>query len=72
MVFALKEWDNSLTPVRLVMPWMMVYVNTNYSQWLLVFWMEMSSLSQELCQLIKEIFSQSLAGNAYSSLPLDH
>ena len=33
--------------------------------------MEMSSLSQEHCQLIKEIFSQSLTGNVYSSLPPD-
>ena len=33
--------------------------------------MEMSSLSQEHCQLIKEIFSQSLTGNAYSSFPLE-
>ena len=32
----------------------------------------MSSLSQEHCQLIKEIFSQSLTENGYSSLPLDH
>ena len=51
------------------MPWMIVYDNTNYSRWLPVFYMEMSSLSQEHCQLIKEIFSQSLIGNAYSSFP---
>ena len=35
------------------------------------FWMEMSSLSKEHCQLTKEIFSQSLTGNLCSSLPLD-
>ena len=33
--------------------------------------MEMSSLPQEHCQLIKEIFSQLLTGNTYSSLPPD-
>ena len=32
---------------------------------------EMSSLLQEHCQLIKEIFSQSLSGNAYAFLPPD-
>ena len=42
-----------------------------YSRWLPVFWMEMPSLSQEHCQLIKEIFSQSLIGKVYSSLPPD-
>ena len=38
-----------------------------------MFWMEMSSLSQKHCQLMKEIFysSQSFTGNAYSSLPPD-
>ena len=51
-----KDWKN-FSSLRLMMPWMIVYDNTNYSQWLPVFWMEMSSLSQEHCQLIKEIFS---------------
>ena len=51
-----KDWNN-FSSLRLMMPWMIVYDNTNYSQWLPVFWMEMSSLSQEHCQLIKEIFS---------------
>ena len=48
-----------------------IYDNSNYSRWLAMFWMEISSLSQERCQLIKEIFSQSLTRNAYSSLPPD-
>ena len=54
-----------------MMAWMMVYDNTNYSRWLPVFWMDMSSLSKEHCQLIKEIFFRSLTGNAYSSLVPD-
>ena len=66
-----KDWDNFLSSLRLVMPWMVIYDNKNYSQSLPVFWMEMSSLSRECCQLIKEIFSQSLTGKAYSSLPPD-
>ena len=37
--------------------------------WLPVFRMDMSSLSQEHCQIINSIFSQPLTGNAYSSLP---
>ena len=58
-----KYWDNFLSSVKLIVPWMTIYDNTNYSRWLPVFWMEMSSLSQEHCQLIKEIFSQSLTRN---------
>ena len=64
-----KEWDNFLSSITMMMPWMMVYENTNYSRWLPVLWMEMSSLLQDHCQLIKEIFSQSLTKNTYSSLP---
>ena len=50
---------------------MVVCDNTNYRCWLPVLWMEISSLLQEQLQLIKEIFSQSLTGNVYSSLRLD-
>ena len=46
------------------MPWTLVYGNINYSQWLPMFLMEMSSLLQVHCQLIKEIFSQSLTENS--------
>ena len=46
-----KEWDNFLSSINLMMPWMMVYDNTIYSRWLPVFWMDISSLSQEHCQL---------------------
>ena len=58
-----KDWDNFVSSIRLMMPWMIVYDNTNYSRWLPVFSMEMSSLSEEHCQ--------SLTGNIYSSLPPD-
>ena len=52
-VLRTKEWDNFFLPIRLVMPWMIVYENRNYSRWLPVFWMEVSSLPQEHCQLTK-------------------
>ena len=58
-----KYLENILSSIRLMVPWMTVYDNTNYRRWLQVFWMEMSSLSQEHRQLIKKFFSQSLTGN---------
>ena len=60
---SLRTKDSFLSSTRLMMPWMILYENTNDSRWLPVFWMEMSSLLEEHCQLIKEIFSQSLTGN---------
>ena len=58
-ILRIKEWNNFMFTIRLASPRMMVYDNTNYSWWLQVFWMEMSSLSQEHCQLIQEISSHS-------------
>ena len=48
-----KYWEKFLSSIRLMVPWMTVYDNANYRQWLQVFWMEMSSLSQVHRQLIK-------------------
>ena len=66
-----KNWKRFLSSIRLMIPWMMVYDQTNYSRWLPVFWLEMSSLPEEHEELISEIFSQSLTGNSYSSQPPD-
>ena len=66
-----KNWKRFLSSIRLMMPWVMVYDQTNYSRWLPVFWLEMSSLPEEHEELISEIFSQSLTGNSYSSQPPD-
>ena len=68
-----KNWKQFLSSIRLMMPWVMVYDQTNYSRWLPVFWLEMSSLPEEHEELISEIFSQSLTGNrnTYSSQPAD-
>ena len=66
-----KNWKRFLSSISLMMPWMMVCDQTNYSLWLPVFWLEMSSLPEEHEELISEIFSQSLTGNLYSSQPPD-
>ena len=66
-----KDWDNFLSTLKLMVAWIIVYYNTNYSRWLPVFSMEMFSLSQEHCQLIKQFFSLSFTGNTYYSLPLE-
>ena len=67
----IKNWKRFLSSIRLMMPWVMVYDQTNYNRWLPVFWLEMSSLPEEHEELISEIFSQSLTGNSYSSQPPD-
>ena len=68
-----KERDNFLSPIRLMMLWMIVYDNTNYSRQPIVTsvldWTVF--LVARALSTIKKIFSQSLTWNAYSSLPLE-
>ena len=66
-----KDWNGFLSSIRLMMPWMVIYDQTNYSRWLPVFWLEMSSLVDAEVKLISDVFSQSLTGNSYSSFPPD-
>ena len=54
-----------------MIPWMIIYDQTNYGRWLPVFWLEMATLQDDHTELIPEIFSQSLTGNPYSSQPPD-
>ena len=59
-----KDWAQFKCSLRLMMPWMMIYDNTNYGRWLPVFWLDMSSLPAEYDRYMPEIFSQSMSGNS--------
>ena len=58
--------------LKLMIPWMKIYDNSNYGKWLVEFWIEMSTLSPEIGDYMSSgLFSQSMTGNPYSCLPLD-
>lgn len=68
-----QDWDAFTCSLRMMLPWLQLYDNNKYGRWLIEFWLEISSLTEDKAQCIcKGLFSQSLTGQPYSCLPLDH
>jgi len=67
-----QNWDEFKASVRLMIPWLQVYDNTNYGRWLVEFWLEIESLPEDKAQFMAGgLFAQSMTGKPYSCLPLD-
>ena len=67
-----QNWDEFKASVRLMIPWLQVYDNTNYGRWLVEFWLEIESLPEDKAQFMAGgLFAQSMTGEPYSCLPLD-
>ena len=60
------NWDEFLTSLREMMPWMVIYDQTHYGRWLPHFWAMLSSLSPDQTQFFSSNFAQSITGNPYS------
>ena len=54
-----------------MMPWLVVYDQTNYARWLPDFWAKLSSLNTEQKQFFSSSFAQFMTGKPYSSIPCD-
>ena len=65
------NWEENLMSLREMMPWLVVYDQTNYSRWLPDFWAKLSSLNTEQKQFFSSKFAQSMTGKLYSSIPWD-
>lgn len=71
-VLQTQDWYAFKASVRLMIPWVQVRNNTNYGRWLVEFWLEMESLSEDKSHYIASgLFSQCMTGKPYSCLPLD-
>ena len=56
----------------MMIPWMQIYDNNNYGKWLVEFWLEISTLPDEINVYMKDgLFAQSMTGKPYTCLPLD-
>ena len=67
-----QNWDEFKASLRMMLPWLRIYDNDKYSRWLVEFWLEMSSLTEEQEQYMRDgLFAQSMTGKPYSCLPLD-
>ena len=67
----LKNWKQFKESLRLMIPWLQIYDKIHYGKWLPDFWSEMSTLSEEISQYMPSIFSHSITGKPYSSIPTD-
>ena len=65
------NWEEYLTSLQKMMPWLVIYDQTNYGHWLPDFWAMLSSLPTEQTQFLSLNFAQSTTGNPYSSIPWD-
>ena len=66
-----QNWTMFKASLRLMIPYLQIYDKIHYGKWLPEFWTEMNTLSDETSSQMEKIFSQSITGKAYSSLPMD-
>ena len=67
-----KQWNEYLSSLRLMLPWMIIYDNEHYSRYLTLYWARMKSLNKaDTKWMAYGHFSFSLTGRPYSSIPPD-
>ena len=55
-----------------MLQWLQIYDHDKYGKWMLQFWLEISSLTQEQEEYMRPgLISQSMTGKPYSCLPHD-
>ena len=54
-----------------MIPWLQIYDKLHYGKWLSNFWADMVNLSEDIAQFMPAIFSHTITGKPYSSLPTD-
>ena len=65
------NWEEYLNSMRKMMPWLVIYDQTNYGRWLPHFWAMLSSLPTKQTQFFSSHFAQSMTGKPYSSIAWD-
>ena len=67
-----QNWDEFRTSLRLMLPWLQIYDNSNYGRWMVEYWLEIDNLPEDKAIHFRNgLFSQSISGNPYSCVPLD-
>lgn len=65
------NWLLFLETLRKMMPWLTIYDQSKYGKWLPAFWLDMKSLPSEISAAMPSLFSHSITGKPFTSLPLD-
>ena len=65
------NWDEYVSSLRAMLPWMVAYDNNKYGRWLPDFWAMLTALPADQLAFLRTDFAQSITGNPYSSMPWD-
>ena len=67
-----QNWEEYLTSIRIMLPWMFAYDSLHYSRYLSLHWLEMNNLDEEKAfDMRSGLFSASMSGRPFSALPHD-
>ena len=62
------DFDEYVSSVRAMLPWIYAYDKQNYGRWLSDFWVVLINVTEDQLNFLRENFAQSVTGNPYSSM----
>ncbi|KAK1896051.1 U3 small nucleolar RNA-associated protein 10 [Dissostichus eleginoides] len=65
------NWDEYVSSLRAMLPWMVAYDNNRYGKWLPDFWAMLTALPADQVAFLRTDFTQSITGNPYSNMAWD-
>ena len=65
------NWDEYVSSLRAMLPWMVAYDNNRYGRWLPNFWAMLTALPDDQVAFLRTDFTQSITGNPYSNIAWD-
>ena len=65
------NWDEYVSSLRAMLPWMVAYDNNRYGRWLADFWAMLTALPAHQVTFLRTNFTQSITGNPYSNMAWD-
>ena len=65
------NWDEFVSSLRAMLPWLIAYDNNQYGRWLPDFWAMLTSLPVDQVAFLHSDFTQSITGHPYSNMAWD-
>ena len=65
------NWDEYVSSLHAMLPWMVAYDNNRYGRWLPDFWAMLTALPADQVAFLRTDFTQSITGNPYSNMVWD-
>ena len=62
------NWEEYVSSLRPMLPWMVVYDNNRYGRWLPDFWAMLTALPADQVAFLRTDFTQSIKGNPYPNM----